>query len=410
MEAFKNIYEPRKYQDTWYMVDGKPLIIGNALSSFFNDYFTVRQSQWPNHTGEKTPGGFPWIDFADVATVQYDVNGKHGVIPVSTAQNCSPRAWFSDNVLYGMTGDNGGSRGRSWHNGADNITEDSYKYGYNFQEEWDTAIASDAETAMILEWNEWRAGVWSSDGKIAIFDAFTNEFSRDIEPMEGGFFDNYYLQMAANIRRFKNTGSSVSTTRNTTIDVKGAFGQWQSVADTYIDMPGITAPRDNLSYGNKGKERLTDSTGRNSLLCAKVAKDASNLYFYIQTADDISEDREGTWMNLYLDTDGDLLDNWNGYEFRVNGLAEGAASTGGTLCLEKYSGSSFEKVAEIAFRAYGNQLMLAIPKAYLGINSGSFTVDFKWADSRAERESVEDFYRYGDVMPYGRFNYAFNAG
>ena len=111
MDAYLDIYEPNKYPDTWYMVDGKPLIIGNGESPLIKEFFTVRHAQWPN--SGKVPGGFPWIDFKDVAEVQYDENGKHGVIPVSVAQNYSPNAWFSDNVLYGMTGETGGSRGRS---------------------------------------------------------------------------------------------------------------------------------------------------------------------------------------------------------------------------------------------------------------------------------------------------------
>ena len=399
MAAYTDIYELNKYPDTWYMVDGKPLIIGSESSQLIESFFTLRRSQWPNQ--EKVPGGYPWIDFDDVASVRYDVNGNHGMIPVSVAQNCSPNAWFSDNVLYGMTGETGGSRGRSWHDGKDNITEDSYKYGYNFQEEWDTAIASDAETVMILQWNEWRAGVWPVDGKLAIFDEFTAEYSRDTEPMTGGFFDNYYMQIVENVRRFKNTGKKELTTRNKTIDVNGAFGQWNNVDTVYVDMSN-TERRDSLSFG---KDRLTDASGRNGLLLSKVAKDANNLYFYVQTAADVSADTDGTWMNLYLDTDGDLLNNWNGYEYRVNGI-----SSEGKLRLEKYSGSGFEQVAELPYRVRGNQFMLGIPKAELGISGDSYTVNFKWADSRTVPERFEDFYIYGDMMPYGRFNYAFNAG
>ena len=400
MAAYTDIYEPNKYPDTWYMVDGKPLIIGSETGPVIETFFTLRRSQWPNSA--EVPGGYPWIDFNDVASVRYDVNGKHGMIPVSVAQNCSPNAWFSDNVLYGMTGETGGSRGRSWHNGKDNITEDSYKYGYNFQEEWDTAIASDAETVMILQWNEWRAGVWPSGGKLAIFDEMTMEYSRDCEPMTGGFFDNYYMQMAENIRKFKNTGSKKTVDKNVAIDVSGAFGQWNKVATVYTDMENAALRRDNLSFG---KERLVDNSGRNCMVLSKVAKDDSNLYFYVQTQEDIDTGREGTWMNLYIDTDGDLLNNWNGYEYRVNGIA-----SDGKLRLEKYNGSGFTQVAEIAYRMRGNQLMLGISKADLGIDGDSFTVNFKWADSRTELNSTEDFYMFGDTMPYGRFNYAFNAG
>ena len=401
MAAYTDIYSKNKYPDTWYMVDGKPLIIGSETGPVIDAFFTLRRSQWPNHTGEKVPGGYPWIDFKDVADIYYDEDGKHGVVPVSIAQNCSPNAWFSDNVLYGMTGETGGSRGRSWHDGKDNITEDSYKYGYNFQEEWDHAIASEAETAMVLQWNEWRAGVWPSGGKLAIYDEMTAEYSRDAEPVIGGHFDNYYMQLAENIRRFKSTGKKLTVKENASIDVGGAFGQWNRVTTLYLDMENSAEQRDSLSFG---KERLTDASGRNCMICAKAAKDGANLYFYVQTQEDISADRSGTWMNLYLDTDGDMRNGWNGYEFRVNGIA-----SDGKLRLEKFDGSGFKQVAEIGFRMRGNQLMLGISKADLGISGEKFSVNFKWADSKTELNTTEDFYMYGDTMPYGRFNYAFNA-
>ena len=403
MSAYTSVYSINKYPDTWYMVDGKPLVITPEVNETISRFFTVRPAQWPNHTGERVTGGYPWIDFNDKADVYYDANGKHGVIPVSVAQNSSPNAWFSDNLFYGMTGDTGGSRGRSWHNGADNITEDSYKYGYNFQEEWDNAIASDAETAMVLQWNEWIAGVHNINGKTAIYDQLTPEFSRDIEPMTGGHFDNYYMQLVINIRRFKNTGSSVPVRKeNDTIDISGAFGQWNGTGTTYIDIAGSTERRDSESYA---PYRLTDSTGRNNMLCAKVAKDGDNIYFYVQTNGDISEDKAGTWMNLYIDMDGDLLNNWNGYEYRINGV-----SSGEKLRLEKYSGSSFGQTAEVPYRIRGNQMMLCVAKSALGISGNTYTVYFKWADSVSELETREDFYKYGDTMPYGRFNYAFSAG
>ncbi len=141
------------------------------------------------------------------------------------------------------------------------------------------------------------------------------------------------------------------------------------------------------------------------MLCAKVAKDRDNIYFYVQTLEDVSSDRTGTWMNLYIDTDGDLRNNWNGYEFRVGGVLPD-----GRLRLEKYGGSGFEQIGSIDVRVYGNQLMLAVPKASLGIKAQKYDICFKWADSVSELETVEDFYKYGDTMPFGRFNYVFRAG
>lgn len=400
LTIYSDIYEQNKYPDTWYMVDGKPLIIGTALPASCDGFFTFRASQWPGNAD--VDGAYPWIDFDDVADVRYDFNGEHGVIPVSVAQNSSN--FMSDNVLYGLTSTTGGSRGRSYHDGADNITEDSILYGHNFQEEWDTAINSDAETALILQWNEWRAGVYrDSKGRLAVFDLMTPEFSRDIEPMAGGFGDNYYMQMVENIRRFKNTGSKVTQTEKKTIDIAGDFSQWSTISATYADMPEGGIRRDALGYGD---ERYVNTTGRNEMLYTKITQDSDNVYFYVQTTKDITDDyTTGSWMNLYLDTDGVLDNSWNGYEYIVNY----SASSDGSSTVAKYNGSGFVTAGQAKFRVYGNQMMISVPKSVLGIFGTEISLNFKWADSRTAYSGVMDFYTLGDTMPYGRFNYAYNA-
>lgn len=399
LTIYSDIYEQNKYPDTWYMVDGKPLIIGTALPTSCKNFFTFRASQWPGVADVE--GAYPWIDFQDVARVRYDFNGEHGVIPVSVAQNSS--SFMSDNVLYGLTSKTGGSRGRSYHNGDDNITDDSILYGYNFQEEWDTAINSDAETALILQWNEWRAGVYKDKGKLVVFDLITPEFSRDIEPMEGGFGDNYYMQMAENIRLFKNTGSKVTQTEKKTIDIDGDFNQWNGISATYADMPDGGIRRDALGYGD---QRYVNTSGRNEMIYAKVTQDKNNVYFYVRTAKDISDDYStGSWMNLFLDTDGVLDNSWNGYEYIVNY----SVSADSTSTVAKYNGSGFDAAGEAKFRVYGNQMMISVPKSVLGISGTGINLNFKWADSRTAYSVVTDYYTLGDTMPYGRFNYAYNA-
>lgn len=398
-KIYADIYEQNKYPDTWYMVDGRPLIIGTALPVTCRDFFTFRASQWPN--AADVDGGYPWISFDDDAKVYYDFMGEHGVIPVSVAQNCSQNACFSDNAIYGMTATEGGCRGRSYHDGEDNITEDSVLYGYNFQEEWDNAIASDAETAMILEWNEWIAGAWSDGGQWRIFDCINMEYSRDIEPMSGGYGDNYFMQMVENIRKFKNTGSKVTQTEKATIDIDGDFSQWSAISSTYADMAEGGIRRDTLGYS----DRYVNNTGRNELLCSKVTQDSNNVYFYVQTEKDITDDYTGSWMNLYLDTDGVLDDSWNGYEYIVNY----SVSSEGVSTIAKYNGTNFEGVGKAKFRVYGNQMMVSVSKEALGISGTNISLNFKWADSREAYSDVMDFYTLGDAMPYGRFNYAYNA-
>ena len=63
----------------------------------------------------------------------------------------------------------------------------------------------------------------------------------------------------------------------------------------------------------------------------------------------------------------------------------------------------------MSYRVSGNQMMIGVPKAMLGITGSDVTLQFKWADSRETLESTEDFYLKGDVMPLGRFNYVFDG-
>ena len=142
------------------------------------------------------------------------------------------------------------------------------------------------------------------------------------------------------------------------------------------------------------------------MIYAKVTQDSDNVYFYVQTAKDITDDYStGSWMNLFLDTDGVLDNSWNGYEYIVNY----SASSDGTSTVARYNGTSFETAGEAKFRVYGNQMMVSVPKSVLGLSGTGISLNFKWADSRTAYSVVTDYYTLGDTMPYGRFNYAYHA-
>jgi hypothetical protein len=405
LQLYENIYSVNKYPDIWYKMDGKPLIIGDPdnASPIIKDFFTIRRSQWP--TDSPKTGGFPWIEFGE-QRVFADENGKNKVISVSVAQNSSKYNCFGDSIFYGDTT----NKGRSYHNGAANITEDSYKYGHNFQEQWDNAIKSDAEIAFVECWNEWIAGAFSlgdsfrKNQPITIWDAITPEYSRDIEPARGGYFDNYYMQLVNNIRRFKGATDNVVQSKNVTIDLKKEFGQWNKVDITYGGFMNASDKRDALAVGGK---RNINHTGRNGLLYSKIAQDENYLYFYIQTQNEISpyKSSEGTWMNLYLNINGYNGINWKGYNYVVNQKA--TSDTKSTLA--KFDGKEFKSGAEINYRVLKNQMMISVSKKDLGLSGNNISFEFKWVDSKNATTSIEDFYTNGDSLPYGRFNYVFNG-
>ena len=52
-------------------------------------------------------------------------------------------------------------------------------------------------------WIEWAAQRFIVDGQTAFVDNYNQEYSRDIEPMEGGHGDQYYQWMKQYIEAYK---------------------------------------------------------------------------------------------------------------------------------------------------------------------------------------------------------------
>ena len=78
----------------------------------------------------------------------------------------------------------------------------------------------------------------------AFVDQYNAEFNRTIQPMKGGYTDNYYMQMAQNIRRYKGVRPIPVNRGYKKIQVDGAFKDWDKVKVTYRDTRGDTAWRD----------------------------------------------------------------------------------------------------------------------------------------------------------------------
>ena len=67
-----------------------------------------------------------------------------------------------------------------------------------------------------------------------------------------------------------------------------------------------------------GKTFYQNASGRNDFVAAKVARDAENIYFYIETADPITDPTGPGWMTLLIDIDRDKSTGWEGYDYAVN--------------------------------------------------------------------------------------------
>lgn len=75
--------------------------------------------------------------------------------------------------------------------------------GNFFYTQWKEAFRVHPKVVTITWWNEWTAQRFIVDGETAFVDNYNQEYSRDIEPMEGGHGDLYYQWMKQYIAAYK---------------------------------------------------------------------------------------------------------------------------------------------------------------------------------------------------------------
>ena len=414
-ECYDAIYKVGLYEDTWFKINGKPVIIG-PMEHNIDDFFCMKQNQWPTEASKRN--GWPWMDFqwpSRLFRSAYDYDGA--AISVSIAQHSGTVA-FSDSSLY----NNPTNRGRSfWAEKRSNDTILQQRYdewkadptltyqGLNFQAQFDRAIDTDAMYILVTGWNEWVAQRQNpqTGRNIYFVDTASMEFSRDSEMMRGGYFDNYYIQLAYNVQKAKGAAPVVVQDARNPIDVAGAFTQWDAVKFTYHDYKGDTVDRNATGFG---RTKYTNDTGRNDIVASKVTADTKNLYFYVETAEAITAaDNSSSWMKLYVDIDSDGNTGWYGYDYIINYETKGDNTT----TVAKYNGADgkygFTNVGEVSYKVDGNKMMIAVPQELVGVKDAykELCFQFKWADSDTTYDEMEDFYIDGDVAPLGRMNYVF---
>ena len=321
-------------------------------------------------------------------------------VNVSVAQNLK----LSDGLPTNMS--SGQAHGRSYHDGRIDTKPDAVLYGHNFQEQWQRAFELKPPFVMVTGWNEWIAGRWGEPGKPLVFvDQFTQETSRDIEPMSGGHADNYYWQMVANLRKFRGTPAIPKPSAPITIAVDADFTVWQDIHPEFRDHLHETDPRDH--DGAAGLHYVSQS-GRHDLQLCKMARDADKLYCYVRCREAISDWQDIQGLCLLLDIDQDHRTGWEGFDFVVNRTVQDEQST----WLEKYtSDGQWQQVCPVHYRLAGQEVHLAIPRSAIGLprDTNSLALDFKWTDHLLQPMDVMDFYISGDVAPEGRFKFRYVA-
>jgi len=410
-ELYSQLYKPGLYQDLWFYWKGKPLIMampelvpdiaGNADSTTFNreirNFFTFRPGQPVYNKGPERPDHWGWLEIYPQHGFAKNTDGSFEQVTVGVAQN-----WSKQRGLTAMNAP--GAFGRSYTHAKGHHTEPgSVNFGYNFQEQWDRALKINPEFIFITGWNEWIAGrykMWQQQPN-AFPDEFNEEGSRDIEPMKGGHADNYYYQMISNIRRFKGMPAPIPASGFQTILIDGKFTEWNSV------QPSFTSYKGNILHRNSpgwGQLNYINNSGRNDLVLAKVARDKTNIYFYVETAAPLTPKSDPAWMRLFIDADCNKATGWEGYDFVINRINP----TRKAVIEKSIKGWKWKKTGDVDYKINGNKIEIKVPRSMIGMKN-KINFEFKWSDNMQKDGDISDFLINGDAAPGGRFNYHFNS-
>ena len=402
-KLYNDIYASGRHSNLWYHWDGKPLILGKAseLMPELLLFFTVRDS-WAWDPGEEKWG---WLE-------NYPQQGGWSGDPSSLEQ--VPVASGSHPHV-----DNGGN-GKSYHINfqPENVDRDT-KLGIKFADQWRRAHELDPPVVLVTQWNEWTAqrfqyiGGEISYAKRPLYnndpwfiDVYDDEFNRDLEPMKGGYGDNFYYQLIDNIRRYKGARDPEAPSAPITITLAD-FSDWDSVLPEFRDDQNDVHHRSHQGFGTN---YYTNTSGRNDIRRCKVARDESNLYLFVETVGAITASASGGeyWMNCFIRDESSGAPDWEGYHFRLSN----ENPVVGKLTLSRSSnGWNWDSIGVVDTEIRGNQLAVSIPRGLLGLppNSTLAHLTFKWTDNQLDT-TADGWLLNGDAAPNARFRYLYRAG
>lgn len=291
-------------------------------------------------------------------------------------------------------------------------------YGIYFQDRWDEALQVDPDFLYLNDWNEWSAGKYVTgkapgsdapgptsflgreENTFYFVDQYNAEFNRTISPARGGYTDNYYMQMAQNIRRYKGVRPIPENKGFNKIKIDGIFGEWDAIHTTYRDTKGDVIHRDHDGYGGL---HYSNTTGRNDIELSKVAFDKKNIYFYVKTVNNLTPSTDSNWMLLFIDADKNSETGWFGYDYIINRNVKNNNTT--TLMRYDAKTSAWVSICDIPYSTKNSELELSIPRKQLKLKGNKVTFDFKWCDNPQSLTDPISLCTDGDAAPNRRFNY-----
>jgi hypothetical protein len=413
---YKHFYLNPIYRSLWFQWDGKPLLMAprpkdssglkdKKLLTALQNYFSYRPT-WAFQKAAKEPTKWRFMD-SNPQRPALGPNGKVEEMPVSKS-------------LGGPIWKNMATAGVSCVPGFTPRYNDQWRSpqdakGLFFQYQWKVASKVKPPILLVTGWNEWTASVWN-DGPVPFLgkptardagyfvDEFNMDFDRDLEPMKGGYEDDYYMQLLSEIRHYKGIAPPQHASARRTITFNRGFGQWHGITPLYHDAVGDVANRD--WAGSAPGTHYVNQSARNDFATAQVARDSKMVYFHITTAEPISPPSGNSWMVLLIDADRNVSTGWHGYDLAVN------RNRSGTYAMVEANVDRiwrWRAVGRAKLYWHDHQLELAIPRPLLTrFGAGKhLRFHFKWIDNQPASPHLMDFYSFGDVAPDGRFNYRY---
>lgn len=434
-DLYERIYKKEVARDFWFMWDGKPLLLYNAEPDHdangsgyeagrypqeVLEFFTLRNMWW----GYYEWGGHRYVGTEDNWSFGYEMNDARvaGMTPKDLASRHKGRL---EEMAVTPAQHPISITGKSWRRETMepalnqwDMPDSAYVpwlgrtvahpegYGIYFQDRWDEALAVDPDFIYVNDWNEWTAGKYRSglapgsetepgpttflgrENPFYFVDQYNAEFNRTIQPMRGGYTDNYYMQLVQNIRRYKGVRpQQVARGRNAEV--------------SYRDTRGDVLHRDHNGYGGL---HYTDSTGRNDIVECRVKVTRKYIVFEAVTADTLTPCTDRNWMLLYMDSHPSTsaaqgatrVHDDLGFDFMVKD---------GILYRSGDAKGQWLAVTSVEREITGNSLILKLPRKALGLRKRPFSLEFKWADNPSDPYDIISISTTGDTAPNRRFRY-----
>ena len=393
---YETYYSQGLYRDLWFAPAGKPLITqmystvwdtDDVTEKAISELFEFRYRQWPTESFLRQ--GWSWIEFEYPQPIHTDM------VSVSSAQHT--------NLKFSDTSDN---RGKGFDLSTMKNDPSKVAEGANYASQWERVLSGENNERIrfvnLTGWNEWIALKLSdSSDRYFMVDQFDYEYSRDLEPMKGGYGDNYYMQTIQNIRKWKYSEAKHYKYEQKTVDVS-SFDEsaWESAA-VYLDFTGECIGRDHPAFG--GAFNYIDDTDRNDIASVRVLHDSKYAYFRVETVADITAYESGDtgWMNILLQTGGGS--HFMSYQYALNKNVNGNSGS-----VSRYTADGkWESFSNCDVYVQGNVMQVRVKLSDIGLSAKNFCMQFKVTDNVKKASDAASYYTTGDSAPIGRLSYTY---